>query len=186
MKKPILDKGVNEKSAQLRGKRVAVGASGGIGAVGLVKVFRELRRHGAQVSPFATPSVFKFITPLSLSWAADHPVVREPDESVEHFEEFDLVVVAPATLNTLAKCASGITDNAVTLLVAAAVGGGIPIVVVPTMNMRLLRHPMYEQSRRILESWGVEFFQTPTEEDRLKMPAAEVLVPFLIDKIVCK
>lgn len=154
MSKPILDKGVQEKSSQLRGKRIAIGASGGIGAVGLVKIFRELRRHGAEVCPFATHSVFKFITPLSLSWAADHPVVSEPDESVEHFETFDLVVIVPATLNTLSKCAMGITDNAVTLLVAAAIGGGIPVIAVPTMNLRLRRHPAYSTSRETLKSWG--------------------------------
>ncbi|MEZ4752122.1 MAG: flavoprotein [Bdellovibrionota bacterium] len=186
MSKPILDKGVEEKSSRLRGKRIAIGASGGIGAVGLVKIFRELRRHGAKLCPFATPSVFKFITPLSLSWAADHEVVCQPDESVEHFDAFDLVVVAPATLNTLSKCATGITDNAVTLLVAAAIGGGIPVVAVPTMNVRLLRHPSYANSRKTLESWGVEFFEAETEEDRLKMPAPEALVSFLINKLSAK
>lgn len=169
----IRDRGVERRSDALSGRRIALGASGGIACVELVKMIRELRRHGAEIFPYFTPAVEQFITPLSVEWAAGRPVVRTLEADVDHLEDYDLVILAPATLNTIAKCAAGICDNPVTLLVAGQLGRRGRVLMVPTMNLQLMRHPAYPEQVRKLESWGVQFFSSPEEEGRLKMPAPE-------------
>lgn len=172
---PIADTGVKRKSRALDGKRVALAVCGGIGATESVKNARELRRHGAHVTAYFTPSVPDFITELSVGWATGEPVVTKLGQDADHLEPFDLVIVAPATLNTIAKCALGLADNAVTLIVASQLGRKAPVLFVPAMNLQLARHPMYGEHVKRLEAFGATFFEQSPEEDRLKMPAPEAL-----------
>jgi phosphopantothenoylcysteine decarboxylase/phosphopantothenate--cysteine ligase len=172
----ISDKGVLRRSDALGGKTIAIGICGGIGAVETVKLARELRRHGPdRVQAFFTPDAPKFISALSVEWATGLPVVESVGAQVDHLESFDLVIVAPATLNTISKCAWGMSDNAVTLLVASQIGRQMPVLLVPTMNRVLWQHPAYAEARHRLETWKVDFLETPFEEDRLKMPSPEAL-----------
>jgi phosphopantothenoylcysteine decarboxylase/phosphopantothenate--cysteine ligase len=173
VKKNIVDKGVATKSSALFNRRIALGISGGIGAVELVKVARELRRHGAEVHAFFTPSVTRFISEMSIEWATGNKVVAAADADVTHLDEFDLVVVAPATLNTIAKCAVGISDNAVTLLVAGQLGRRAPVLFIPTMNIQLRQHPAFGPHQKTLRDWGARFFESTEAESRLKMPTPE-------------
>lgn len=171
----LSDRGVETKSSRLNGKRLGFAVCGGIGAVEVVKLIRELRRHGASVAPFATPSMSRFITPLSVEWAAGEKLLTEAQAEVDHLEEFDLVIVAPATLNTVNKAALGLADNAVTLLVASQLGRKAPVLFCPTMNQQLRGHPAFAGARAQLEKWGAHFLEAKIEEDRLKMPAPEAL-----------
>ena len=176
----IVDRGVNSISDRLQNRQIGLGASGGIGVVELVKIIRELRRHGASVFPRFTPSVGAFISPLAVEWAAGRPVITSLEADVDHLDPYDLVLLAPATLNTIAKCAMGICDNSVTLLTAAQIGRKAPVLIVPTMNVQLVHHPMYEEYKKRLESWGVSFFQPTPQEGRLKMPAPEKIAELII------
>lgn len=180
MTRPIADTGVQTKSQRLDGRRIALAVCGGIGAVESVKNARELRRHGARVFAFFTPTVEDFITEMSVEWATGNPVVKRPGARVDHLSDFDLVVVAPATLNTIAKCALGISDNAVTLLVAGQIGRKAPLLFVPAMNGQLKAHPLYDEYRTRLERWGATFLEASAEESRIKMPAPETLADRVI------
>jgi len=173
---PISDLGVEPKSTRLQGCSIALGIAGGIGAVDTVRLVREWRRHGAEVTAFFSPEAARFITPLSLEWATGRSVVQEAGADVEHLSSYDLVVVAPATLNTLGKAAAGMADTPVTLLMAGQIGRKAPVLVVPTMNAQLAAHPAYAESIAKLKKWGVHFLETPMEEGRLKMPAPEIVV----------
>ncbi len=181
MQGPISDQGVRSTSTQLEGKQLALAICGGIASVEVVKIIRELRRRGASVQPYMSPSAEKFITPLSVGWAADKEAVRDSSEGANHLAQFDLVVVAPLTLNTLSKAAQGVCDNVVTLLIAAQLGRSLPVMMVPTMNDALWKHPMTSQHCGRLKEWGVRFFDSPHEEDRLKMPAPEKLADFAVE-----
>ncbi len=172
----VADRGVKKKSQRLEGRRIALGICGGIGAVESVRAIRELRRHGASVKCFLTPSAIRFIGELSLEWASGSAPVMSATAEVDHLEEFDLAIIAPITWNTIAKCASGISDNAVTLLVAGQLGRKAPLGMVPTMNEQLLKHPLYSEYRNRLESWGVKYLEPPLEEGRYKMPSPEQIV----------
>jgi phosphopantothenoylcysteine decarboxylase / phosphopantothenate---cysteine ligase len=176
----VKDLGVDAKSDRLKQKRIALGICGGIGAVEIVRVAREARRHGAEVTAFFTPSVENFVTALSVEWACNRPVVRELGADVSHLETFDIVVIAPATLNTISKAALGLSDNPVTLLIAGQLGKKAPLLFVPTMNSVLWSHPVYPEYRKRLENWGAHFLETPNEENRVKMPEPEILVERVI------
>jgi phosphopantothenoylcysteine decarboxylase/phosphopantothenate--cysteine ligase len=183
MKKKVADSGVKAKSQRLAGRRIAWGVCGGIAAVETVKAIRELRRHGARVSPFFTPSVEQFISEMAVAWAADESVTSTIGAEVDHLEDFDLVVVAPATLNTIAKAAVGIADNAVTLLLAGQLGRRAPVLFVPTMNLALQKHPAFAEHAERLERWGAEFFSSPVEEDRIKMPGPDALAAKVLEML---
>jgi phosphopantothenoylcysteine decarboxylase / phosphopantothenate---cysteine ligase len=167
------DTGVELKSRALEGKRVGFGICGGIGAVECVRLIREVRRHGADITAFLTPSAARFITPLSISWACQSPVRTEAGSEVDHLDEYDIVVVAPLTFNTMAKCALGMTDNAVALLVSGQLGRKGKLAFVPAMNSQLKNHPLFPEYQRTLENWGAKFLIEEEKEGRLKMPAPE-------------
>lgn len=175
----IEDRGVRRVSDALEGRRIAFGVSGGIGSVEAVKIIREIRRRGGEVTAFMTPEAQKFITPLSIEWAANRPVIIEEGPKVEHLDTFDMVVIAPATLNTLAKAAVGIADNSVLLAVASQLGRRGKVLFVPTMNQNLFEHPVYKENAEKLKGWGCRFFNSSLEEDRLKMPEPTALVDFI-------
>ena len=177
------DLSVSPKSTRLKGKRLAMAVCGGIGAVEVVKIIRELRRHGAEVFPFMTPSAGGFITPLSVSWAAGREVASESGYEANHLTPFDLVIVAPATLNTIAKAALALADNSVGLLLASHIGGRKPVLFVPAMNAGMKRHPEFENYRQKLESWGGHFLVPEEEEDRLKMPTPETLAAWACENL---
>lgn len=173
--KRIADRGVRFKSEALLGKKIAVAVSGGIASVESIKIIRELRRHKAEVVAFFTPDVLKFITELPVEWASGNKVITDAKAEVDHLEEFDLVLVVPATLNTLSKAALGLADNVVTLLIASQIGKGAPLVLIPTMNSVLKAHPVFEKYQAELESWGAEFLISDEEEDRFKIPSHDVI-----------
>lgn len=166
----IEDRGIRRTSDTLEGKKIALAVTGGIGSVESVKIIREIRRRGGLVTAFMTPEALLFITALSLEWASERPVVTALQARVEHLETYDMVVVAPTTLNTLSKASLGITDNPVLLLIASQIGRKGKLLFVPTMNGMLYEHPSFKESETKLKSWGAKFYVSALEEDRLKMP----------------
>jgi len=172
----LQDTGVELKSNQLEKKRIAFGISGGIGAVETVKLIRELRRHGAQVTVFANPDALEFIGKTALEWASSHAVFLGPEPSVDHLGGYDLTVVAPATLNTLSKCALGLCDSMVSLLIASQLGLRKPILFFPSMNLALANHPMFDTYLKKLEDFGAKIWVNNAQESRLKMPSPEELM----------
>ncbi len=180
---PLQDTGVVAVSDRLLEIRLAVAICGGIGAVEVVKIIREFRRHGACVSAYMTIDAERFITPLSVEWATQGRLVRAISAKVEHLEEFDWVVVVPATFNTLAKAAVGICDNPVTLLISNQIARRGNIVFVPTMNQSMAEHPVLSVHRETLVKWGAIFLESALKEGRLKVPEPERLVNFVIQKL---
>lgn len=178
----VADRGVKAKGTSLTGQRIALGVSGGIASVEVVKIIRELRRYGATVKVFISSEAKRFITELPLEWASGETVVAEASAEVEYLEKFDAVLIAPATLNTIAKAATGICDTAITLLLASQ-WNEAPIFFVPTMNGQMLRHPLFPEYQRRLEEFGARFFPLQEEENRLKLPQPERLAEWLISEL---
>jgi phosphopantothenoylcysteine decarboxylase/phosphopantothenate--cysteine ligase len=174
--KRLKDRAVEIKSSELKGKQIALAVCGGIACVETIKIIRELRRSQAEVTAFYTPDVKKFMTELPVEWATGKSVVTEPQANVDHLESFDLVIVAPATLNTIAKSALGLSDNVVTLLISSQIGKKGKVLFVPAMNWSLKQHPLFETYSKLLMSWGAEFLISQQEEDRIKIPSPEELL----------
>ncbi len=143
----------------LEGKKVVLGITGSIAAYKAVEILRELQKRGAEVRVAITPAGKKFITLLTLETLSGYPVYDEnvPDRGTEilHTELArwgELLLIAPATANTIAKIAYGIADTPVTDL-ALCFGRGI---ICPAMNVRMFENPITQENLQRLKSSGWE------------------------------
>lgn len=144
----------------LAGKRILLIIGGGIAAYKSLDLIRDLRRAGAEVTPVLTRAAEEFVTPLSASALAATKVYRDlfdlTDEAemghIELSRSADLIVVAPATADLLAKMAQGLAnDLASTLLLAT----DTPVLIAPTMNVRMWQHPATQRNLAVLQGDGI-------------------------------
>ena len=132
----------------LNGKKILLGISGGIAAYKTASLVRLFIKAGAHVQVIMTPASKDFITPLTLSTLSKNPVFssfyNQDDENekwnnhVELALWADLMVIAPATANTLSKMANGTCDN---LLIAAYLSAKCPVYYAPAMDLDMYKHP---------------------------------------------
>ena len=149
-------------AAALRGRHVLLVIAGGIAAYKCLDLIRRLREKGAHVRCILTPAGAAFVTPLSVETLAGQRVFADTlalteDSDIGHIrlgQEADIVVVAPATADIMARMAHGIADDLATATLLAA---GKPVLAAPAMNMRMWRHPATARNRARLEADGVRF-----------------------------
>lgn len=140
--------------------RLVLGVTGGIAAYKTPDLVRRLRDAGADVRVIMTPNAARFVTPLALATVSEHGVIVEqwgdPERGgVDHVELArwaELLLIAPATANVLAKLATGIADDALTTY---ALAHRAAIVVAPAMNTFMLQHPTVQQNLGTLRARGV-------------------------------
>ncbi len=144
----------------LAGKRILLIIGGGIAAFKSLELIRRLREQGATVTPVLTKAAEEFVTPLSASALAAQKVYRDlfdlTDEAemghIELSRAADLVVVAPATADLMAKMANGLAnDLASTLLMAT----DKRVLIAPAMNVRMWLHPANQRNLATLEKDGI-------------------------------
>ena len=143
-----------------KGKRILLIVTGGIAAVKCPDLIRRLRERGASVRCVLTKGGAQFVTPLSLSALSEDKVYSEifsvTDESemghIQLSREADLLLVAPATADILARMAAGIADDLATTVLLAT---DKPVMVAPAMNVRMWEHPATRANLAMLESRGV-------------------------------
>lgn len=133
------DRALAPTSARLAGRRVALLVTGGIAAFRTPGLVRELRRAGADVQVYVTPTALQFVTVDALEWTSLHPIVSALDGRAQHVEHPpEAYLVAPASYSTINKVAAGIADNAVTTTLAGALGlceqGKVQVLLAPTMH----------------------------------------------------
>ncbi|MBI2027374.1 MAG: bifunctional phosphopantothenoylcysteine decarboxylase/phosphopantothenate--cysteine ligase CoaBC [Deltaproteobacteria bacterium] len=173
------DTQVEKKGSFLEGKRVCVCVTGSIAAVQSIKIVRELRRFGADVYVALTGEAAQFITPLSLEWASSHPILTESSGLAQHLFQFDMYVVAPATMNTINKFSLGIADNFVLSILASAWGRGEKIYFVPVMHEDLFNNPVFQENLTSLRARGGGVLVSDMEscnEGKFKIPSYETIV----------
>ena len=175
------------KSRKLAGKRIVLCVTGSIAAVETVKLARELIRHGAAVFPVMTEAAQKIIHPYSLEFATGNAPVTEIDGKVQHVafcgdvkEPADLLLIAPATANTIGKIAYGIDDTPVTTFATTAIGSRMPLIVVPAMHGSMYKHPIVLENIEKLKGIGIEFIEPRLEEHKAKMP----LIPHIVSNVI--
>ena len=145
----------------LNGKKILLGISGGIAAYKTASLVRLFIKAGAHVQVIMTPASKDFITPLTLSTLSKNPVYssfydeNEDNQKWNNHVEFglwaDLILIAPATANTLSKMANGICDN---LLIATYLSAKCPVYIAPAMDLDMYIHPSTQGSFEVLESYG--------------------------------
>ncbi|WP_284652221.1 bifunctional phosphopantothenoylcysteine decarboxylase/phosphopantothenate--cysteine ligase CoaBC [Flavobacterium terrisoli] len=145
----------------LSGKKILLGVSGGIAAYKTASLVRLFIKAGAHVQVVMTPASKDFVTPLTLSTLSKNPVhssfYNEEDENAEwnnHVELglwADLMLIAPATANTLSKMANGNCDN---LLIATYLSAKCPVYFAPAMDLDMYKHPSTLSSFNLLKQFG--------------------------------
>lgn len=144
----------------LMGRRILLIVSGGIAAYKSLELVRRLRERGASVRPILTAGGAKFVTPLALASLAEEKVYTDlfslTDEAemghIRLSREADLVVVAPATADLMAKMANGLADD---LASTALLATDKPVLIAPAMNPMMWQHPATVRNRERLEADGV-------------------------------
>jgi phosphopantothenoylcysteine decarboxylase/phosphopantothenate--cysteine ligase len=166
----------------LSGKLIVVGVTGSIAAVRAVDLIRSLIRRGAEVRCVMSPAAQKILHPQALEYASSNPVITEITGKVEHVElcgdsgSADLLLIAPATANTIGKMAHGIDDTPVTTFATTAIGSRRPVMVVPAMHEAMYRHPAVIRNLEALRSMGVLLVDPKVEEGRAKIAESERMV----------
>ncbi|SDF85413.1 bifunctional phosphopantothenoylcysteine decarboxylase/phosphopantothenate--cysteine ligase CoaBC [Halorientalis regularis] len=166
----------------LSGVNVALGVTGSIAAVKTVELAHELRRQGASVRAVMTDSATGIVHPWAVDFATDEPVVTEITGQVEHVELCgregwaDVLLIAPATANTVGKLAAAIDDTPVTTCATTALGADVPVVVAPAMHEPMYDHPGVLETIARVESWGVEFVDPRIEESKAKVATEAAIV----------
>ena len=174
----------------LQGKKILLGLTGGIAAYKTLTLIRLLVKGGAEVRCVCTPSALEFVTSLCLETLSGHPVYSDlfsgrnevKTEHIHYADWADLLVVAPASANTIAKFAHGIADNALTTLFNAF---DKTVVMAPAMNTRMFRHPATQANLAQLREWGVRVL-APASGDLAcgvqgegRMPEPEILYAYI-------
>jgi phosphopantothenoylcysteine decarboxylase/phosphopantothenate--cysteine ligase len=167
--------------------RIVLGVSGGIAAYKAPDLVRRLQDAGAAVRVILTPNAARFVSPLSLAAVSNHPVIADSwgDGShggVDHIELArwaDVLLIAPATANVIAKLAVGIADDALTTYALAHRGD---VLLAPAMNSFMLAHPTVTQNLDTLRSRGIDVIEPDWgllacgDEGAGRMPDVPVLV----------
>lgn len=148
----------------LRGKTIILGVTGGIAAYKSASICSKLVQQGAHVHVILSESALQFIQPLTFqALSRQHVIVdtfEEKDPSViahiDLADRADLVVVAPATANFLAKAAHGFGDDMLTTTLLATTA---PVMICPAMNVHMYGHPAVQQNIKILKERGTLFVE---------------------------
>lgn len=154
----------------LNGKRLLVGVTGGIAAYKTADLVSRLVRAGAAVDVVMTPAAVRFIAPLTFQALTHRPVQIDmfselAGQEISHVrlgQEADLILIAPATANTLAKLAHGVADNLLTALVLAA---SAPVLLAPAMETHMWENAATQENMAALRRRG--FFVVGPAEGRL-------------------
>ena len=148
----------------LKGKHIILGITGSIAAYKAAMLCRLLVKEGAEVRVVMTPLAKQFITPLTMATLSKHPILVEffnPENGewnshVSLGEWADMMLIAPATANTLAKMATGIADN---LLMTTYLSARAQVAVAPAMDLDMYAHVTTQQNLRTLAERGVAIIE---------------------------
>lgn len=143
---------------------IALGVTGGIGAYKAVEIARGLQKAGHDVVAIMTKSAQRFVGPLTFEAITRHEVITSlwkagANAEIEHIaiaSTADLLLIAPATANTIGKFAHGIADDFLTSVYLATKA---PVVMAPAMNMNMYDHPAVVENMRVLSARGVRFVE---------------------------
>ncbi len=144
-------------------KKIVLGVTGSIAAHKAVDLASLLTKQGLDVHVVMTADAQRFITPLPFKTLSRHPVVMDLYDEEEGWkpahiqlaDEADLLLIAPATANVLARMAHGLADDALTCI-ALALNPAAKILIAPAMNGKMWQHPATQQNVAMLKARGAQ------------------------------
>lgn len=153
----------NRTILNFKGKHILIGITGGIAAYKIGYLVRDLIKSGAEVKVVMTEAATRFVAPLTFSTLSKNSVLtdfwneaQKPDPKIPaiHIDIAnwaDIIVIAPASANTIAKLASGISDNLLTTIILAS---NCPVLIVPTMDAEMYLNEVTQKNLMILMERG--------------------------------
>ena len=147
----------------LSGKNILIGITGGIAAYKICELIRMFKRHNANVRVICTRNALNFVTKLTLQNLSQNEVGVEEfelekyiPEHISYADEADIMIIAPATANTISKIATGICDN---LLTSVACAFRKPIIIAPAMNCNMWENPIIQENLQKLSNRGYKILE---------------------------
>ena len=147
---------------------------------------RQLRRHGAVVTSYASQSALRYVAAEALAWSCARPVITELSAAAEHLSDtrpFDAYLLAPATYNSINKLAMGIADTVITSALASALGrvqqDNAKLLIAPAMHGSL-HNPIFTASIERLQQLGVQVIPPRDAYGKHNLADEQVLVDAVI------
>lgn len=146
----------------LKGKTIILGVTGGIAVYKAADLVSRLRKQNAEVEVIMTEAAMEFVTPLTFQTMSNRPVHTSMFNEIDRFDvehislakKADMILVAPATANTIGKIANGIADNLLNTVIMAS---HAKIVFAPAMNTEMYNNPIFQENMDKLKGLGYEF-----------------------------
>lgn len=155
---------LSDLATSVKGRRIVIGVTGGIAAYKTCTVVSRLAQAGAQVTVLMTENATKFVTPLTFQALSANPVYTSAWEHVESKDpqhvslarDAALVLIAPCTMDCMAKLAHGMTDDIVALVLSATDRRKTPVLLAPSMNDAMWNQPSTQRNLQTLIADGFE------------------------------
>lgn len=181
----------------LQEKHIVLGVTAGIAAYKIASLASMLKKQKADITVIMTPNAANFINPITFETLTGNKCLidtfdRNFKHNVEHVslaKQTDVVLVAPASADVIAKAAHGIADNMLTTTLLAC---ECPKIFAPAMNTRMYNNPIVQDNMHILENYGMEVIKPATgylacgDTGEGKMPEPEILMEYIIKALTPK
>ena len=184
---PTHDSIHSTESHELAGATVILALTGSVAVLRAIDLARLLMRHGARVLPVMSPAAATFVGPRLVHWATGVEPILGLTGANEHVEyagngrsRADVLLIAPATANTIGKIASAIDDTVVTTFATTAIGQGIPVLIAPAMHEPMAHHPGVARNLETLGNLGVTVIPSRLAEGKAKMASPERILDDVI------
>lgn len=184
-KHPSLDI-VESYGTELSGKKIVFCVAGSVAAYKAIELARLLMRHGADVTCVASEAATKLIQPDYFKWATGNKVITKLTGDLEHirladYGQADLIVVYPATANTLGKLANGIDDTPVSTVLTVGFGAKIPILMALAMHESMYENAAVLRNMEFLKG-KIEFIRPNMVEGKAKASEPEDVLEYILKR----
>jgi len=177
---------VNSSGVELSGKKIVLCVAGSVAAYKAIELARLLMRHGANVTCVTSSAVTKLVQPDYFKWATGNEVITKLTGELEHirladYNQADLIVVYPATANTLGKLANGIDDTPVSTVLTVGFGSKIPILLCLAMHASMYDNVAVKKNIEFLKN-KIDFQKPQMIEGKAKAPEPEDVLDHILKK----
>lgn len=179
---------ISTDGSELAGKKIVLCVAGSVAAYKAIELARLLMRHGADVTCVASKAATKLVRPAYLKWATGNDVVTELTGDLEHIRLADyrmshMVVVYPATANTVGRLANGIDDTPVSTVLTVALGSKTPILICPAMHASMYDNPAVVRNIEFLERKKIGFVRPRIAESKAKAPEPRQVLGAILKEV---
>ena len=177
---------VSSHGVELSGKRIVLCVAGSVAAYKAIELARLLMRHGADVTCVTSNAATKLIQPDYFKWATGNEVITKLTGELEHirladYNQSDLIIVYPATANTLGKLANGIDDTPISTVLTVGFGSKIPILMCLAMHDSMYGNSAVKKNIQFLKN-KIEFISPQMIEGKAKAPEPEDVLEYVLKK----